>query len=95
MSALKLMDTRNNWVLTSEKNKVSTVGVTLLDVGFKWVQLFDEFTRHHYCFEPAENAKSQSLRCKETAYDGRLSQNAKTKASCPTTHVSILMCELE
>lgn len=23
VSALKLMDTRNNWVLTSEKNKVS------------------------------------------------------------------------
>lgn len=30
VSALKLMDTRNNWVLTSEKNKVS--GVFFLSV---------------------------------------------------------------
>lgn len=30
VSALKLMDTRNNWVLTSEKNKVSAVCVIII-----------------------------------------------------------------
>lgn len=33
VSALKLMDTRNNWVLTSEKNKVSIVYITVLDIA--------------------------------------------------------------
>lgn len=33
VSALKLMDARNNWVLTSEKNKVSVVCITVLDIA--------------------------------------------------------------
>lgn len=34
VSALKLMDARNNWVLTSEKNKVSLVRSIVQDLAY-------------------------------------------------------------
>lgn len=48
VSALKLMDTRSNWVLTSEKNKVSLVYINIADIVKQGKLLFSPHSHTYY-----------------------------------------------